>query len=193
MYTTVQHSTAQRTWGGGPPSRRSRRVPWPLMQPRSPDSKLHSQHVATKPKVARAHACAEYPSNVNSRVNAIRARERKAIRTLPSILPKGRQSLISAPSCYKTCNLCRWESQSTPPRAHTRARTQLPKDRCPALSSPPQPPSTTSSCPPAQAKSSLFFFFSTHFSSLPPLPLRRRGTQDREGSTPPRARGCLAY
>lgn len=60
--------------------------------------------------------------------------------------PKGRQSLISAPSCYKTCNLCRWESN--PPRpvhthTHTRTHARTRSTQLPTTAGPTCPATTT--------------------------------------------------
>lgn len=105
--------------------------------------------------------------------------------------PKGRQSLISAPSCYKTCNLCRWESN--PPRpvhthTHTHTRTHafyaITDDRGPYLPSHHhhhQPgPHARPPCPPARAKKrrGFFFFF---FSRSRPFRCPRRDAHAHRG------------
>lgn len=138
------------------------------------------------------------PSNANSRVQCNKSKREKG-QFVPSILPKGRQSLISAPSCHKTCNLCRWDSNPTPPRAHTHthphthANTRLRnyrRPRCllvqpPVAASPPCPPvPPMPQCPHARPHelSGVFCFFLPLW--LPPLPLTAQGrtrTQEEGG------------
>lgn len=190
----MRYSTANKP--GDPPGRRSRRLP-SSPQRRSLHFQGRTQRLRRLGEIGRAHACAE-SLNANSRVNAMKdqGRGKKAIRTIHP--PQGRQSLISAPSCYKTCNLCRWESN--PPRpVHTHTRTPthtrvdaITDDPWPCLSShhqrpapmPPMPPMPP--CPHARPHElgGVFFLFAPA-----PSAAAQGHTQGMERSTPPRGSG----
>lgn len=121
----------------------------------------------------------ENPSNVNSRVNAIRVRRKRQF--VPSILPKGTTKFNLRSLVLQDMQPLPVGIKSTPPRALTYTHAlawcaQLPTTAGPALSSHRQQP--TSPPMPARTRQEVFFQI-FYFLSLPPLPLPRRDTDNR--------------